>query len=133
MNYLEGSERNELQAAGRIKANIDDWTVTDLGGSQQEIGGSLADSRAALMGSVKSTTPADGGGVLGAAVGAGSSSMAAKGRKISRFDQALLEKLQVLNEARMQENERNASVTIEELEDDAEAAPDSTDASSDDK
>ena len=59
--------------------------------------------------------------------------MAAKGRKISRFDQALLEKLQVLNEARMQENERNASVTIEELEDDAEAAPDSTDASSDDK
>tara|TARA_R110002096_G_scaffold154_19_gene864 strand:- start:5075 stop:6301 length:1227 start_codon:yes stop_codon:yes gene_type:complete len=133
LNYLEGSERNELQAAGRIKANIDDWTVTDLGGSQQEIGGSLADSRAALMGSVKSTTPADGGGVLGAAVGAGSSSMAAKGRKISRFDQALLEKLQVLNEARMQENERNASVTIEELEDDAEAAPDSTDASSDDK
>lgn len=119
MNYLEGHERSELQSASKIKADINDWTVTDLGGSHQEIGGSLADSRAALMGSVRSTTPADGGGVMGAAVGYGSSSMAAKGKKVGRFDQALLEKLQVINENRMLENERNASVTVEELEDSA--------------
>lgn len=132
LTYLEGSERSELQAAGRIKADINDWSVTDLGGSMPNIGGSLADSRAALMDSVKGTTPADGGGVMGAAVGAGSSSMAAKGRKVSRFDPELLDKLKVLNDARMQENQRNASVTIEELEDDTEAsAAESADATND--
>lgn len=119
MNYLEGYERNELQAAGRIKADIDDWTVTDLGGTQQKIGGSLADSRAALMDSMQSTTPdaQNPGKILGATVGAGSSAAAAKGRKLSRFDPDLLIKLQTINDNRMRENERNASVTIEELED----------------
>lgn len=117
--YLEGSERHELSSASSIKADIDDWTMTDMGGTQQEIGGSFADSRAALMDSVRSTTPADGGGVMGATVGAGSSSMAAKGRRISRIDPELLERLHKIDENRMNENQRNASVTIEELEDDA--------------
>ncbi len=116
--YLQGSMLTKLETATKIKANIDDWSVNDLGGSQRRIGGSLATSRAALLDSVKGTTPADGGGVMGAAVGAGSSSMAAKGQRISRIDPGLLAILHEINDKRLAENQRNASVSIEELEDD---------------
>tara|TARA_R110002049_G_scaffold54869_27_gene152461 strand:- start:14015 stop:15244 length:1230 start_codon:yes stop_codon:yes gene_type:complete len=118
LNFLEGRERNALQAASKIKANIDDWSVTDLGGTHRRVGGSLADSRAALMDSVKSTVPADGGGFTAAAVGAGSSFMAAKGRQLSlaRIDPSLLEVLQDIDEKRLSENQRKSSVNIEELE-----------------
>lgn len=115
MAYLEGYERNGLQSASTIKPDIDDWTVTDLGGTYQDIGGSFATSNAALLDSVKGTTPMDGGGVMGAAVGAGSSSMASKGQPMSRFDPALLETLHEINEQRMMRNEQNATVTVEEL------------------
>lgn len=119
MHYLEGSERNDLQTASSIKADINDWTVTDMGGTHQEIGGSFAHSRAALMDSMQSTVadPNKPGATLGASVGAGSSSITAKGQKLTRYDPELLIKLQTINENRMNENQRNANVTIEELED----------------
>ena len=118
LDFIEGEERSALQTARKIKANIDDWAVTDLGGTHRRVGGSLADSRAALMDSVKSTVPADGGGVTGAAVGAGSSFMAAKGRQLSlaRIDPSLLEVLQDIDEKRLSENQRKSSVDIEELD-----------------
>ncbi len=52
--YLEGDERAELQAATTLKPDINDWTVTDLGGTQHEVGRSLAHNNAALMDSYKS-------------------------------------------------------------------------------
>jgi Protein of unknown function, DUF547 len=116
LNYLEGKERTALQAASKLKPDIDDWSVTDLGGSHQRIGGSFAYNRAALLDSVKSTVPADGGGVTAAAVGYGSATMASKGKRLSRFEPALLEMLHELNEKRMMENQRNAAVSIEDLE-----------------
>ncbi len=124
MHYLEGSERGELQAASSLKPDIHDWTVTDMGGTHRDTGGSLADSRAALLGSMQSTTPDPNnpGQLLGATVGSGSSYAAAKGQKLTRYDPELLIKLQTINENRMNENQRNANVTIEELEDDAEAS-----------
>ena len=115
MAYLEGYERNGLQSASTIKPDIDDWTVTDLGGTYQDIGGSFATNNAALLDSVKGTTAADGGGVMAAAVGAGSSSMASKGKPMSRFDPELLEQLHEINDQRMMRNEQNATVTIEEM------------------
>jgi len=119
LQHLEGKERSAIQATSKIKPDIDDWQVTDLGGTHRRVGGSFATSRAALMDSVKGTTPADGGGVIGAAVGAGSSSMAAKGRHLSRIEPELLAILQEINEKRMDENRRSASVEIEDLEDDS--------------
>jgi uncharacterized protein DUF547 len=116
LKYLEGKERTALQAAKKLKPDIDDWSVTDLGGSHQRIGGSFAYNRAALLDSVKSTVPADGGGVTAAAVGYGSATMASKGRRLSRFEPELLEILHELNEKRMAENQRNAAVSIEDLE-----------------
>ncbi len=116
MEHLQENEAAALQAAGNLKADIDDWDVTDVGGTHQRIGGSFATSRAALMDSVKSTVPMDGGGVMGAAVGAGSSSMVAKGRHLSRIEPELLAILHEINEKRLTENQRNATVTIDELE-----------------
>ncbi|MFC1778053.1 DUF547 domain-containing protein [Pseudomonadota bacterium] len=55
LHYLEGAERGELQAATKVTADIDDWTVTDLYGTYHEIGGSLADNSAALIDSVSSS------------------------------------------------------------------------------
>jgi hypothetical protein len=113
--YLEGYELTDLQNATKIKADINDWTVTDLGGTHRDLGAVFADNNAALLDSVKGTTPADGGGVMAAAVGAGSSSMAAKGSRPSRIDPNLLAQLHEINVRREQENIQNATVTVEEL------------------
>jgi len=100
--------------------------VTDLGGSHQRIGGSFAHNRAALLDSVKSTVPADGGGVIATASGYGSATMASKGKQLSRFEPELLAILHELNEKRNAENQRNAAVSIEDLEESpVESIPDS--------
>ncbi|MDH5454666.1 MAG: DUF547 domain-containing protein [Gammaproteobacteria bacterium] len=69
LKYLEGDERAALQAASTLKPDISDWTVTDLGGSRREIGGSLALNNAALMGSMSGSNAADSGGALGSSGG----------------------------------------------------------------
>lgn len=58
--YLQGEERGELQTSTTIKPNINDWTVTDLYGSYPQLGGSLAQNRAALLDSVQTSTPDSG-------------------------------------------------------------------------
>ena len=127
LEYLYGGEKPALQAANKVKADIDDWDVTDLGGSQRRIGGSLADSRAALLDSVRSTVPnsneGGGGATLAASVGYGSSSMARKGQQMSlaRIDPALLEVLQDIDDKRRRENIRRSTVTIEDVEETPEA------------
>jgi len=116
--YLEGYERTELQQATKLKPDIDDWTVTDLGGTHRELGAAFADSNAALLDAVKGTTPADplsGASYMGAAVGAGSSSTASKAKPYNRIDPELLVKLHDLNLKREQTNIKNATVTVEEL------------------
>lgn len=55
MLHIEGKERDALQAASRLKPDINDWTVTDLGGTRHdEIGRSLAHNNAALLDSYRS-------------------------------------------------------------------------------
>jgi len=115
MTYIEGEERSELQASKYIRADIDDWTVTDLGGTYRDFGGAFADNNAALLDSVKSTVPADGGGVIGASAGAGSTVLAASGKPLQRFDPELMTHLNVINEKREYMNQQNATVTVEEL------------------
>lgn len=113
--HIKGRERSELEGASKLKADINDWTVVDLGGTQRDLGAAFADSNAALLDSVKSTVAADGGGTLGASAGAGSSSMASKGKPMQRIDPELLEKLHEINTKRGQRNIQNATVTIEEM------------------
>ena len=117
--YLKGYERQDLQAASRLKADIDDWTITSLKGNYREFGGSIADSNAALLDSTKSTVQSTnagaGGATLAASVGYGSSSMASKAKPMQRIDPQLLEKLHEINLKRLNRNEQNATVTLEEL------------------
>jgi hypothetical protein len=51
--YLEGNELAALGTATKLSTDIDDFTVTDLGGTRQEFGGSLANSGAAMVGAVQ--------------------------------------------------------------------------------
>ena len=99
MTYLEGKELIQLQAATGIKADINDWTVTDLYGSSRNLGGSLANSNAALVGAVT------GGG--------NSSRLSSKAAATSRYSLAVLEHLNELNRKRAEQ--RTGTVTIEEL------------------
>lgn len=132
LTYLKGRERSELQSATTLKPDIDDWTVTDLGGTYRDLGATFADSNAALLDAVKSTAAADGGGVMGASVGAGASMMASKGRPMSRFSPELLTHLHEINLKRELTNTENATVTMEELgevqvDPDSEPVPDDED------
>lgn len=118
LQYLEGSERSDLQAASILKPDINDWTVTDLGGTQPRVAGSLADNNAALIDSVWGSVPfdaqffADFKFVSGAV---GSASVAAKGTPYSPVEPVLLEQLHVINEKREQTKALNATVRLEEL------------------
>ena len=98
LTYLEGDERAELQAATKIKTDIDDWTVTDLFGSSRNLAGSLASSNAALVGAV---------------TGGNSSRLSAKAAGATRYSPEVLEHLNELNRKRAAE--RTGTVTIEEL------------------
>ena len=98
LTYLEGDERIDLQAATKIKADIDDWTVTDLFGSSRNLAGSLASSNAALVGAV---------------TGGNSSRLSAKAAGMSRYSPEVLEHLNELK--RKRKEERTGTVTIEEL------------------
>jgi hypothetical protein len=117
--YLQGNMQGKLESASKIKTNIDDWSVNDLGGTQRRVGGSFATSRAALMDSVASTmegtSPMDGVTTMAASVGHGSSSTASKGLHISRIEPELLAILHDLNDKRLADNQRSATVTIEEI------------------
>lgn len=115
MVFIEGDERVELQAASVLKPSIDDWTVTDLGGTYRDFGSSFANSNAALLDSVKSTVPADGGGVTAAAAGYGAQGLVKKTQPVGRFSPEMLVQLQAINAKRESSNMQNATVTIEEL------------------
>lgn len=119
LTYLEGPERAELQAATVLKPDIDDWSIADLTGSYRDLGASFADSRAALLDSVKSTmiNPNEGesSATLGTAAGQGSATLAASGQTLGRFEPELLMKLKEINVKREAVNAANASVTMEEL------------------
>ena len=70
--YLEGEELAALGTATSLDADISDWTITDLGGSRREVGGSLASNRAAMMGAARSASSGNYG--ISASSAAGSSS-----------------------------------------------------------
>ena len=94
LTYLEGEQRGELRTATKIQADIDDWTITDLYGSDRNLGGSLANSNVAL-------------GTTGV-----TSKMTSKA-STSRYTPAVTQRLNELNQKRIEE--RTGVVTVEEL------------------
>ena len=116
LGYLEGPERQELQSATKIRANINDWTITDLYGSYREIGGSFADNNAALLDSVQSVSPtAFGGGVYSSNFSAASGPVQSRARQPGRFSpqlEAYLTEIALKAETNYLDRGR---VTVEEL------------------
>ena len=49
LKHLEGYTRYELEDAKRIKANINDWNITDVYGTMRQYGGGVATNQAALL------------------------------------------------------------------------------------
>ena len=117
MQFIEGPERAHLSAATRMKPNIDDWTVTDLYGTHNQIGGSFADNRAALVDSVQNVQVGDELGQLSSGnFSAASSMVMTKGARLSRFNPELTIKLQGIKEKEEAAFlEKGGTVTVEEL------------------
>lgn len=119
--YLEGDELAMLAKATTLKPDINDWTIASLAGNYREFGGSLATNKAALLDSTRSTVPNtnqganESGSSLGASVGYGGQSIAAKTLTVKRIDPDLLSHLAELNQRRMESNAINSNVTLEEL------------------
>jgi hypothetical protein len=63
MRYIEGAQKQQLAQADRLDPDINDWTITDVYSTEQQITGSFAHNRAAMLGSVTSQQPSDGGGL----------------------------------------------------------------------
>lgn len=99
LTYLEGDEQEDLQSAKRIKADIDDWTVTDLYGSTRDLGASMANNSAALDGAVSG--------------GANPSRLAGRSPVASRYSPEVLQRLNEINAKKAAE--RSGTVTIEEM------------------
>ena len=114
MRYIQGRERGRLQSASVLKPNINDWTVTDLYGTNHEIGGSLADNRAALIDAVHSSTLVDGKPVTTFSSIA-SSNMTDRATPLRRISPDLAMHLKELNMKQQTTASANASVTVEEL------------------
>jgi hypothetical protein len=117
MQYIDEPERADLQASSKIKAGINDWTVTDLYGSFPEIGGSFATNRAALLNSIQSTTrQADTGAIVTMANSAASSDLALKAPVNTRFSPDLTEFLLEIKDRQEKSNlAKDTTVTVEEL------------------
>jgi hypothetical protein len=115
LTYLEGPERSALQAAERIAADISDWTITDLYGSYDRIGGSFADSNAALLDSWQSLS-SDASGVFSSNFSAPSGQAQARAPELSRFSPQLAEHL-VEIKLREQEayRQKHGIVSVEEM------------------
>ncbi len=117
MRYIEGPQREQLKEASRLVADIDDWTITDVHGTDQRLAGSFSRNQAAMLGAVTSSQHGRSEGASGTIEGSTTTSFTE-----SRFSQAVedpafsrfkrIEKSRVLN----LDSEEKSSVDAEETE-----------------
>lgn len=131
MRFIEGPEKSALMAVNTLDPDIDNWTITDVYGSYQHIGGSFTDNKAAMMDSIVSMQPAGEGNGGGAGSGGpgglpvgmqsanmsfASSAVMSKTLDASRFSPDVLIHI---NELKRKEEEtrrlKEGFVTVEEL------------------
>jgi hypothetical protein len=117
LTYLQRPEYDALERAREIDADINDWSITDLYGSFENIGGSFADNNAAMLDAVQNVSPDQfGGGVFSSNMSVAGSSYYARQPELSRFSPQLTEYL-VEVRARQEATARSklGTVTVEEL------------------
>lgn len=116
LTYLEDPEHSALQTADRIKPDISDWTITDLYGSYNRIGGSFADNNAALLDSWQSLSSDGEGGTFSSNYSAPSGQMQALAPAVGRFSPQLTAHLKEIQIRELQANQqKQGSVTVEEM------------------
>jgi hypothetical protein len=116
MRYISGPERSALQAANTFKPDIDDWTITDVYGTDAQIGGSFTDNKAAMLDSVDSISPDGFGGTVTTNFSVASSKVMAKTPDRFRFDPELLEHLGKIKQMEESSNlSKEGTVTVEEM------------------
>jgi hypothetical protein len=116
MRYISGPERSALQAANTFKPDIDDWTITDVYGTDAQIGGSFTDNKAAMLDSVDSISPDGFGGTVTTNFSVASSKVMAKTPDRFRFDPELLEHLGKIKQMEETSNlSKEGTVTVEEM------------------
>ena len=131
MAFIQGPEKSKLEFASTIKPDIDDWSVTDLYGSYQQIGGSFASNNAALLDSVKTVTTGE-GGVAAAPSSVASARMVSRSTPVSYVSPELLTKLKALKQKQDMTNLGKAKVTVEELGEVPVESSDATESDDDD-
>jgi hypothetical protein len=116
MRYISGPERSALQAANTFKPDIDDWTITDVYGTDAQIGGSFTDNKAAMLDSVDSISPDGFGGTVTTNFSVASSKVMAKTPDRFRVDPELLEHLGKIKQMEESSNlSKEGTVTVEEM------------------
>jgi hypothetical protein len=113
--FLEGPELQALKAASELDPDIDDWTVTDLYGSYDSIGGSFADNNAALVDSIQNISRGA-NGLYSSNFSAAYSQAVTRAPDLSRFSPQLAELLKEIQVREERANEQKQGiVTVEEM------------------
>jgi len=103
LEYLQGSRmREKLADANKVRANIDNWTISDVYGTTRHSGGSINNNSAALMDSVSAVPgiPGLGTGFGAANLGLAAGYMLARRGNFRRFTPEQAQKLKSLEESR---------------------------------
>jgi hypothetical protein len=130
MRFIEGPERGALQAANSLDPDINDWTITDVYGTKQQIGGSFTDNKAAMLDSVATLQPGPDGATspqISASFSGASSMVQAKTPSPARFSPEVLTHLDAIRTKVEAANMvKQGTVTVEELGE-APAEPETSD------
>ncbi len=116
--FIEGPERLALQSAARLDPDIDDWTITDVYGTMDTIGGSFTDNKAAMLDAVTTQMPGGEGqpDTISASFSGASSSVQAKTPSPMRFSPDVLTHLTDIKGMEERANmAKDGTVTVEEM------------------
>jgi hypothetical protein len=118
LGHIRDDERADLEQAAELKANIDDWSVTDIYGTTRNYGGAAATNSAALLDSFSQVSRGVDNSEVGN-LGLLSTTLSQRSVSFGRFSPDQTQKLKELNIRRLNQP---GAVTVTDLEAEAKAA-----------
>ncbi|KPZ71219.1 DUF547 domain-containing protein [Pseudoalteromonas sp. D15MCD-2] len=118
-DYAEGQMKSDVKYAKRFKVDIEDWSITDLYGTDRDYGGSTSTNPAAMLNAVVSNSavpigPEGSGSGIGAVnVSHITDSIMMRTMDFGRFSPEMLEKIKKLN---LKRQDNSGSVEIKDLD-----------------
>jgi hypothetical protein len=119
LGHIRDDDRADLEQAPELKANIDDWSVTDIYGTTRNYGGAAATNSAALLDSFSQAANRGEGNNEVGNLGMHSATLSQRAVSYGRFSPDQTLKLKELNIRRLNQP---GSVTVTDLEAEAKAA-----------